>query len=156
MTTESNVYMIKIHHIFQNWLNLATKCLTVIQSRPDCVNVIVTQNQLIAALAKVLIYGLGPTFSPENVYSAAKIGTKLLKSLLQALKVKIQNHLCNFYMYKFLYFISGKEACFDRVVQRFGRKSTYVVLGKYSLQRYLRLLLLNSKSISKINFKSYF
>ena len=80
--------MIKIHHIFQNWLNLATKCLTVIQSRPDCVNVIVTQNQLIAALAKVLIYGLGPTFSPENVYSAAKIGTKLLKSLLQALKVK--------------------------------------------------------------------
>ena len=35
---------------------------------------IVTQNQLIAALAKVLIYGLGPTFSPENVYSAAKIG----------------------------------------------------------------------------------
>ena len=95
--------MIKINHIFQNWLNLATKCLTVIQSRPDCVNVIVTQNQLIAALAKVLIYGLGPTFSPENVYSAAKIGTKLLKSLLQALKVKtfIQNHLCNFYMYKF-------------------------------------------------------
>jgi EYA(Eyes Absent) family protein len=79
-----------------NWLNLATKCLSVIQSRPDCVNVIVTQNQLIAALAKVLIYGLGPTFSPENVYSAAKI---------------------------------GKEACFDRVVQRFGRKSTYVVLG---------------------------
>ena len=29
---------------------------------------------MIAALAKVLIYGLGPTFSPENVYSAAKIG----------------------------------------------------------------------------------
>merc|ERR1719436_1840374 len=57
-----------------NWLNLATKCLGAIQSRPDCVNVIVTQNQLIAALAKVLIYGLGPTFSPENVYSAAKIG----------------------------------------------------------------------------------
>ena len=63
--------------IFQNWLNLATKCLSVIQSRPDCVNVIVTQNQLIAALAKVLIYGLGPTFSPENVYSAAKIGKNI-------------------------------------------------------------------------------
>ena len=78
-----------MHHIFQNWLNLATKCLTVIQSRPDCVNVIVTQNQLIAALAKVLIYGLGPTFSPENVYSAAKIGTKLLTSLLEVLNVEI-------------------------------------------------------------------
>ena len=25
---------------------------------------------------------------------------------------------------------SGKEACFDRVIQRFGRKSTYVVIGK--------------------------
>ena len=65
---------------FQNWLNLATKCLSVIQSRPDCVNVIVTQNQLIAALAKVLIYGLGPTFSPENVYSAAKIGKIIVLS----------------------------------------------------------------------------
>ena len=66
---------------FQNWLNLATKCLSVIQSRPDCVNVIVTQNQLIAALAKVLIYGLGPTFSPENVYSAAKIGKIIFRCL---------------------------------------------------------------------------
>ena len=49
------------------------------------------------SLAKILVYGLGPSFPPENVYSAAKI---------------------------------GKESCFDRVVQRFGRKSTYVVLGE--------------------------
>ena len=27
------------------WLNLAIKCLSLIQSRPDCVNVIVTQTQ---------------------------------------------------------------------------------------------------------------
>ena len=26
--------------------------------------------------------------------------------------------------------LAGKEACFDRVIQRFGRKSTYVVIGK--------------------------
>ena len=28
------------------WLNLAVKCLSLIQSRPDCVNVIVTQTQV--------------------------------------------------------------------------------------------------------------
>ena len=49
------------------------------------------------ALAKILVYGLGPSFTPENFYSAAK---------------------------------NGKEHCFDRIVQRFGWMSTYVVLGK--------------------------
>ena len=29
-------------------------------------------------------------------------------------------------------YLTGKEACFDRVIQRFGRKSTYVVIGKWS------------------------
>lgn len=57
-----------------NWLTLALKCLNVIQSRPDCVNIIVTQNQLIHGLAKILVYGLGPSFPCENVYSSAKIG----------------------------------------------------------------------------------
>ena len=28
------------------WLNLAIKCLQLIQARPDCVNVIVTQTQV--------------------------------------------------------------------------------------------------------------
>ena len=121
--------------IFQNWLNLATKCLSVIQSRPDCVNVIVTQNQLIAALAKVLIYGLGPTFSPENVYSAAKIGKIIFFASIQY----ASNHFKELYSrirYKYFVVILGKEACFDRVVQRFGRKSTYVVLGNVLKKRY--------------------
>ena len=96
------------------WLNLALKCLQLIQGRPDCVNVIVTQvsfvivvrivviliftqTQLVAALTKILLFGLGPLFPVENVYSATKI---------------------------------GKEACFERIMSKFGRKSTYVVVGK--------------------------
>ena len=39
--------------------------------------------------------------------------------------------LQKFFLNKFFYF-SGKEACFERIVQRFGRKSTFVVLGKFS------------------------
>ena len=101
------------------WLNLALKCLQLIQGRPDCVNVIVTQvlimivvvgivvililltqTQLVAALTKILLFGLGPLFPVENVYSATKI---------------------------------GKEACFERIMSKFGRKSTYVVVGEFFL-----------------------
>ena len=81
------------------WLALALKCLQLIQGRPDCVNVIVTQTQLVAALTKVLLFGLGPLFPVENVYSATKI---------------------------------GKEACFERIMSKFGRKSTYVVVGQFT------------------------
>ena len=80
------------------WLSIAVQSLSVLASRPNCVNVLVTQTQLVAALTKVLLFGLGPFFNVENIYSAAKV---------------------------------GKEACFDRVVQRFGRnKTTYMVIGK--------------------------
>lgn len=78
------------------WLALALKCLQLIETRSDCVNVIVTQTQLVAALTKILLYGLGPVFPVENVYSATKI---------------------------------GKDACFERIMSKFGRKSTYVVVG---------------------------
>lgn len=43
-------------------------------SRPNCVNVLVTTTQLIPALSKVLLYGLGSAFPIENIYSATKIG----------------------------------------------------------------------------------
>ncbi|RZF33291.1 hypothetical protein LSTR_LSTR007636 [Laodelphax striatellus] len=79
-----------------NWLTLAIKCLTLINSRPNAVNVLVTTTQLVPALAKVLLFGLGGLFSVDNVYSATKI---------------------------------GKESCFERIVSRFGRKCTYVVVG---------------------------
>ena len=55
--------------------------------------------QLVAALTKILLFGLGPLFPVENVYSATKI---------------------------------GKDACFERIMQKFGRKSTYVVIGRHS------------------------
>ena len=42
--------------------------------RSNCVNVLVTQTQLVPALAKVLLHGLGPIFPIENIYSATKIG----------------------------------------------------------------------------------
>jgi len=50
----------------------------------------------VAALTKILLFGLGPLFPVENVYSATKI---------------------------------GKDSCFERIMQKFGRKSTYVVIG---------------------------
>ena len=53
-----------------------------------------------AALTKILLFGLGPLFPVENVYSATKI---------------------------------GKDACFERIMQKFGRKSTYVVIGELSI-----------------------
>lgn len=50
--------------------------MMIVLSRPNCVNVLVTTTQLVPALAKVLLYGLGGVFSIENVYSATKIGKK--------------------------------------------------------------------------------
>ncbi|XP_049790102.1 eyes absent homolog 2-like [Schistocerca nitens] len=86
----------EIETITDNWLTLANKCLTLINSRPNCVNVLVTTTQLVPALAKVLLFGLGGIFPIENIYSATKI---------------------------------GKESCFERIVSRYGRKCTYVVVG---------------------------
>ncbi|XP_014260124.1 eyes absent homolog 1 isoform X2 [Cimex lectularius] len=57
-----------------NWLTLATKCLSHINTRDNCVNVMVTTTQLVPALAKTLLFGLGNVFSVENIYSASKIG----------------------------------------------------------------------------------
>ncbi|XP_009558002.2 eyes absent homolog 4 isoform X15 [Cuculus canorus] len=79
-----------------SWLTNALKSLSIISTRSNCVNVLVTTTQLIPALAKVLLYSLGGAFPIENIYSATKI---------------------------------GKESCFERIMQRFGRKVVYVVIG---------------------------
>ena len=76
-----------------------------------------TTTQLVPALAKVALYGLGGVFAIENIYSATKIGKSYI--LLFFLK-KIS--------FKYLW-IAGKESCFERIVSRFGRKCTYVVVG---------------------------
>ena len=67
---------------------MALQCLTTLSARPNCVNVIVTQTQLVAALTKILLFGLGPIFNVENVYSAAKIG-KLLLSALSRMQIAV-------------------------------------------------------------------
>uniref|UniRef100_A0A8D0CR66 Eyes absent homolog n=1 Tax=Sander lucioperca TaxID=283035 RepID=A0A8D0CR66_SANLU len=85
-----------IENVTDAWLSTALKSLLLIQSRGKCMNVLVTTTQLVPALAKVLLYGLGDVFPIENIYSATKI---------------------------------GKESCFERIVSRFGKKVTYVVIG---------------------------
>lgn len=86
----------EIQMVTDAWLNTALKSLLLIQSRGRCMNVLVTTTQLVPALAKVLLYGLGDVFPIQNIYSATKI---------------------------------GKESCFERIVSRFGKKVTYVVIG---------------------------
>uniref|UniRef100_A0A667Z2D3 Eyes absent homolog n=1 Tax=Myripristis murdjan TaxID=586833 RepID=A0A667Z2D3_9TELE len=86
----------EIENVTDAWLSTALKSLLLIQSRGKCMNVLVTTTQLVPALAKVLLYGLGDIFPIENIYSATKI---------------------------------GKESCFERIVSRFGKKVTYVVIG---------------------------
>uniref|UniRef100_A0A803XTI1 Eyes absent homolog n=1 Tax=Meleagris gallopavo TaxID=9103 RepID=A0A803XTI1_MELGA len=85
-----------IEVLTDSWLETALKSLLLIQSRKNCVNILITTTQLVPALAKVLLYGLGEVFPIENIYSATKI---------------------------------GKESCFERIVSRFGKKVTYVVIG---------------------------
>ena len=87
-----------------------------------------TTTQLVPALAKVLLYGLGGVFNIENIYSATKIGNYYLHFL------SICNHFSEYdqNIRSFLnhaVFFAGKESCFERIVSRFGRKCTYVVVG---------------------------
>ncbi|KAG5685111.1 hypothetical protein PVAND_014308 [Polypedilum vanderplanki] len=86
----------EIEALTDNWATLVTTCLKMIAQRENCINVLVTTTQLVPALAKVLLFGLGGVFPIENIYSATK---------------------------------TGKESCFERIVTRFGRKCTYVVVG---------------------------
>ncbi|XP_061097856.1 eyes absent homolog 4 isoform X6 [Conger conger] len=64
----------EVEGLTDSWLTNALKSLSIISSRSNCVNVLVTTTQLIPALAKVLLYSLGAAFPIENIYSATKIG----------------------------------------------------------------------------------
>ncbi|XP_070413319.1 eyes absent homolog 4 isoform X16 [Equus przewalskii] len=64
----------EIEGLTDSWLTNALKSLSIISTRSNCVNVLVTTTQLIPALAKVLLYSLGSAFPIENIYSATKIG----------------------------------------------------------------------------------
>lgn len=72
----------EIEAMTDNWLTLANKCLTLINSRSNCVNVLVTTTQLVPALAKVLLFGLGGVFPIDNIYSATKIGKSIFCGMI--------------------------------------------------------------------------
>uniref|UniRef100_A0A8C4QJZ4 Eyes absent homolog n=1 Tax=Eptatretus burgeri TaxID=7764 RepID=A0A8C4QJZ4_EPTBU len=55
------------------WLQL--RSLSIVHSGDaPCANVLVTTTQLVPAISKLLLYGLGEVFPIENVYSASKTG----------------------------------------------------------------------------------
>ncbi|EEB16693.1 conserved hypothetical protein [Pediculus humanus corporis] len=64
----------EIEVVTDNWLTLAMKCLTLINSRSNCVNILVTDTKLVLAVVKVLLFGLGGIFPIENIYSSSKTG----------------------------------------------------------------------------------
>ncbi|XP_071483725.1 protein phosphatase EYA1-like isoform X2 [Diadema antillarum] len=64
----------EIEAMTDSWLTIALKSLSIINSRSNCINVLVTTTQLVPAVAKVLLYGLGGVFNIENVYSATRVG----------------------------------------------------------------------------------
>ncbi|XP_077442757.1 protein phosphatase EYA4 isoform X5 [Stigmatopora argus] len=64
----------EVEALTDSWLTHALKSLSIVSSRTNCVNVLVTTTQLIPALAKILLYSLGSAFPVENIYSATKIG----------------------------------------------------------------------------------
>ncbi|CAF3334531.1 unnamed protein product [Rotaria socialis] len=65
---------VDIEGLTGSWLTLAIKALNIIKQRKNCINVLVTTCQLVPALSKVVLYGLGGVFDIENIYSATKIG----------------------------------------------------------------------------------
>lgn len=64
----------EIDSMTDEWATLMIRCLSMIAQRENCVNVLVTQTQLIPALSKVMLFGLGGVFAIENIYSAFKTG----------------------------------------------------------------------------------
>uniref|UniRef100_A0A2K5VT84 Eyes absent homolog n=1 Tax=Macaca fascicularis TaxID=9541 RepID=A0A2K5VT84_MACFA len=79
----------EIEVLTDSWLGTALKSLLLIQSRKNCVNVLITTTQLVPALAKVLLYGLGEIFPIENIYSATKIGMVSMLFLVTDLAIKL-------------------------------------------------------------------
>ncbi|XP_061602310.1 eyes absent homolog 4 isoform X3 [Cololabis saira] len=146
----------EVEALTDSWLTHALKSLSIISSRNNCVNVLVTTTQLIPALAKVLLYSLGSVFPIENIYSATKIGkescferivsrfgTNITYVVIgdgkdeehaagqvnkQPLNFDPSDHVTLLPPLVYLFF-TGKESCFERIMQRFGRKVVYVVIG---------------------------
>lgn len=59
--------------------------------RENCVNVLVTTTQLVPALAKVLLFGLGGVFPIDHIYSATKTGQCQRMSFANFLFMSVAN-----------------------------------------------------------------
>lgn len=113
----------EIEVVTDNWLTLAMKCLTLINSRSNCVNILVTDTKLVLAVVKVLLFGLGGIFPIENIYSSSKTGeSKETKTTHDSVTGWVDASII-------FRFVSDKDSCFKRIVTRFGNKCTYVVIG---------------------------
>ena len=64
----------EVDSMTDNWLGLSMQALQLIHQRQDSVNILVTTTQLVPALAKCLLHGLGEMFPVQNIYSATAIG----------------------------------------------------------------------------------
>lgn len=65
---------VELEQLSDSWHTLANKCLSAINRRSNCINILVSSSHLIPTLAKSMLYGLGSLFPIENIYSAAKVG----------------------------------------------------------------------------------
>lgn len=76
-----------LEFLFPGWFDFTFFLLfsLFLPSRKNCVNVLITTTQLVPALAKVLLYGLGEIFPIENIYSATKIGVVSIVFLVTGL-----------------------------------------------------------------------
>lgn len=93
-------------------------------------NVLVTTTQLVPALAKVLLYGLGDVFPIENIYSATKIGAAPrgpIQSPLRRRRRKIVLKCCFcdlfvFFCCVFFCIVQGKRAALRGSCLASGRR----------------------------------
>ncbi|KAA0707235.1 Eyes absent -like protein 4 [Triplophysa tibetana] len=109
----------EVEALTDSWLTTALKSLSIISSRSNCVNVLVTTTQLIPAFAKVLLYSLGSVFPVENIYSATKIGKE---SCFERIVSRFGTNVT--------YVVIGDGRDEEHAAsQRFGRKVVYVVIG---------------------------
>ena len=72
-TNERNEVLRQTNELTGGWLFTAREAVRV-ASQSGCVNVLVSNGQLIPTLAKLVLYGLAPFFEVDHVYSSAQKG----------------------------------------------------------------------------------
>ena len=146
MITQNVIIIINPHH------NLKITLIIIM---------IITQTQLVAALTKILLFGLGTPpiiLSYYSYYYSCIVISQIsfIKSMLYCYKYDYYSTIGPLFPVENVYSATkiGKEACFERIQSKFGRKSTYVVVGEirqlyFSSQLYLSSQLFLSPVRSK-------